>query len=62
MKYAIEMASDGMMYIPSFIKISSSIQKFLGGRHKQTHAYTFTEQGNLIGLFYFFKVRRMVQK
>jgi hypothetical protein len=26
MKYTVEMASDGMIYIPSFMKISSGIQ------------------------------------
>jgi hypothetical protein len=52
MKYAFEIASDGMTYVLSFIKISSSIQKLLGGIHVQAHACT--EQGDLIGLFYFF--------
>jgi hypothetical protein len=31
MKYAIEMGSGVMMYIPSFIMIGSPIQKFMGG-------------------------------
>jgi hypothetical protein len=31
MKYAIEMESDGMICIPSFIKIGSVIQKLKGG-------------------------------
>jgi hypothetical protein len=31
MKYAVEMGSGAMMYIPSFIKIVSGIQKFIGG-------------------------------
>jgi hypothetical protein len=30
MKYAAEMGSDVMTYIPSFIKIGSAIQKFMG--------------------------------
>jgi hypothetical protein len=29
MKYPIEMGSDSMIYIPSFIKIGSGIQKFM---------------------------------
>jgi hypothetical protein len=29
MKYAVEMGSDAMIYIPSFIKIGSGIQKFI---------------------------------
>jgi hypothetical protein len=32
MKYALEMGSSVMMYIPSVIKIASGIQKFKGGR------------------------------
>jgi hypothetical protein len=31
MKYAVEMDSDGMIYIPSFIKTGSGIQKLTGG-------------------------------
>jgi hypothetical protein len=37
MKYAVEVGSVGMMYIPSFIKIGSGIQKLIGesDRHRQ---------------------------
>jgi hypothetical protein len=31
MKYATEMSSGAMIYIPSFIKIRSGIQKLIGG-------------------------------
>jgi hypothetical protein len=31
MKYATEMGSCAMIYIPSFIKIGSGIQKLIGG-------------------------------
>jgi hypothetical protein len=31
MKYAVEMGSGAMIYIPSFIKIGSGIQKLLRG-------------------------------
>jgi hypothetical protein len=31
MRNAVEMGSGAMMYIPSFIKIGSDIQKLLGG-------------------------------
>jgi hypothetical protein len=31
MKYAVEMGSDAMIYIPSFIKSGSAIQKLMGG-------------------------------
>jgi hypothetical protein len=36
MKYAVEMDVGTMIYIPSFIKIDSGIQKLLGG-NTQTH-------------------------
>jgi hypothetical protein len=36
MKYAVEMGSGAMICIPSFIKIGSGIQKFMGG-DTQTH-------------------------
>jgi hypothetical protein len=51
MKYAVEMGSIAVMYIPSFIKIGSSIQILTGKihRHKQ--------QGNLISLLLFFQNR-----
>jgi hypothetical protein len=37
-KYDIEMGSDAMVHVPSFIKIGSGIQKLLGGGgiHVQT--------------------------
>jgi hypothetical protein len=31
MKYAVEMGSGAMMFIPSFIKIGSGIQKLIRG-------------------------------
>jgi hypothetical protein len=31
MKYALEMGSDAIIYIPSFIKIGSGIQKLIWG-------------------------------
>jgi hypothetical protein len=36
MKYAVEMSSAAMIYIPSFIKIVSAIQKFMGGGYMDT--------------------------
>jgi hypothetical protein len=33
MKYATEMSSDAMVYIPSFVNIDSGIQKLIGGIH-----------------------------
>jgi hypothetical protein len=34
-KYAIEMGSGVMTYIPNFVKIGSGIQKLLGGINRQ---------------------------
>jgi hypothetical protein len=31
MKHAVEMGSGAMIYLPSFIKIGSGIQKLMGG-------------------------------
>jgi hypothetical protein len=31
MKYAVQMVSGGTVYIPSFIKIGSGVQKIIGG-------------------------------
>jgi hypothetical protein len=36
MKYTVEMGSGAMIYIPSFIKIGSGIQKFIEGIHRHT--------------------------
>jgi hypothetical protein len=36
MKYAVEMGSGAMIYIPSFINISSSIRKLIWGIHRHT--------------------------
>jgi hypothetical protein len=36
MNYTIEMGSGAMIYMPSFIKISSGIQKLLMGIHRHT--------------------------
>jgi hypothetical protein len=46
MKYAAEMASGPMIYIPSFIKIRSGIQKLKGG-------YTHRQNGDIITLLFF---------
>jgi hypothetical protein len=35
MKYAIEMSSGAMIYIPSLMKIGSGIQKLVKGLHRQ---------------------------
>jgi hypothetical protein len=36
MKYAVEMGSGAIMYIPSFIKIGSGVQKLIGRIHRHT--------------------------
>jgi hypothetical protein len=36
MKYAVEMGSGAMIYIPSFVKIGSSIQKSMGRIQRHT--------------------------
>jgi hypothetical protein len=51
MKYAVEMGSGTMIYIPSSIKIGSGIQKLMGrGRDTQRHR----QHGDLISLLSFF--------
>jgi hypothetical protein len=49
MRYAVEMCSDAMIYIPSFIKIGSGIQKLIG-RDTQTHKQAY---------FCAFKIRKV---
>jgi hypothetical protein len=41
MKYAVEMGSDAMIFIPNFVKIGSGIQKMIG---EDTYADTQTEK------------------
>jgi hypothetical protein len=36
MEYAVEMASDAMMYIPSFIQIGPGIKKIIWGIYRHT--------------------------
>jgi hypothetical protein len=36
MKYDVEMGSGAMIYMPSFIKMGSAIQKLTGGIHRHT--------------------------
>jgi hypothetical protein len=40
MKYAVKMGSGGMMYIPSFIKTGSGIQKLISGIHSHSDTQT----------------------
>jgi hypothetical protein len=50
MKHAVEMGSGVMIYIPSFIKIVSGVQKLIGG-NSQTHR----QHGDRISLLSFFQ-------
>jgi hypothetical protein len=36
MKYAVEMSSGAIIYVPSFIKIGSGIQRKIWGIHRHT--------------------------
>jgi hypothetical protein len=54
MKYAVEMGSGAMIYIPSFIKICSGTQKLIGADSRTQHCdrvslFLFSE-GNKNGL------------
>jgi hypothetical protein len=51
MKYAVEMSSVAMIYIPNFIKIGSGIQKLEGFTDTQTHR----QHGDPISLLLFAK-------
>jgi hypothetical protein len=49
------MGSDTMIYIPSFIKIGSGIQKLIG-----VEGYTHRQHGDHIHLLpFFFKIRKV---
>jgi hypothetical protein len=56
------MGSGAVIYVPSFIKIGSGIQKLIKEdthRHKQIHRHTHGQQRDLISLLYFFKIRKV---
>jgi hypothetical protein len=50
MKYDVEMGSGAMIYIPSFIKIGSGIQKLRGDTNTATHR----QQGIFISVILLF--------
>jgi hypothetical protein len=54
MKYAVDMDSGAMIYIPSFIKSCSGIQELMGG-----DSQTQKQLGDRIKAFYFFKIRNV---
>jgi hypothetical protein len=39
------MGSGAVIYVPSFIKLGSGVQKLIGGIHKDTHTHTHTHTG-----------------
>jgi hypothetical protein len=45
------MGSGAVIYVPSFIKIGSDVQKLITGIHRQ--------QRDLISLLYIFKIRKV---
>jgi hypothetical protein len=51
MNYAVEIDSDAMIYIPSFIKIGSGIQKLIRGIHTHIHG----QDCDLVRLLSFFQ-------
>jgi hypothetical protein len=52
MKYAVEMRSVAMIYVPNFIQIGSGIQELRGGIH--THNMVILQAH-----FSFFKIRKV---
>jgi hypothetical protein len=57
MKYAVEMGSGAMIYIPSFIKIGPGFQKLIRG-HTRTHR----QHGGRISLLLFIQNKESRQK
>jgi hypothetical protein len=51
------MGSGAVIYLPSFLKIGSGVQKLIGGSGTQTD--THGQQRDLISLLYFFKIRKV---
>jgi hypothetical protein len=42
MKYAVEMSSGAIIYIPSFVKIGSGIRKLIGGGYTDSMVIAYT--------------------
>jgi hypothetical protein len=56
MKYAVEIGSGGMTYIPSFINTGSGIQKLIVGIHTHTHRTVIS-----FACFDFLKMRKVTK-
>jgi hypothetical protein len=56
MNYVDEMGLGAMIYIPSFVKIDSGIQKLMGrdftDTHTRTHTHAHTQEGRLVSLIF----------
>jgi hypothetical protein len=52
MKCTVEIGSDAVIYIPSFIRTGSAIQKLI---RRRNHIKTHKQQGDLISLPLFFQ-------
>jgi hypothetical protein len=50
------MGSGAVIYVPSFVKIGSGVQKLIRG---DTQTHTHGQQRDLISLLYFFKTRKV---
>jgi hypothetical protein len=60
MKHAVKMVSGAMIYVPSFIKIGSDVQKLIRAR---IHKHTYIHNGDRIKqLCFFFKIRKLGQQ
>jgi hypothetical protein len=54
MKYAVELGSGAIMYIPNFRNTDSGIQKLI-----PQDMQTYRQHSDLISLLYFFKIRKV---
>jgi hypothetical protein len=59
MKYATEMGSCAMVYVPRIMKIGSGSQKLIGRLYTHTHTHTHTEHGGHIGLILFPQIEKV---
>jgi hypothetical protein len=52
------MGSGAVIYVPSFIKIGSGVQKLIGG-YTDTDTHTHGQHRDFISLLYFFEIRKV---
>jgi hypothetical protein len=54
------MGSGAVIYVLSFMKIGSGVQKLIGeDKHTRTRAHTHGQQRDLISLLIFLKIRKV---